>query len=130
MSDRREYNENVDVNFKQALRGGDTRDDSYLEYFAPVEVKVFGNFEKSFKMFRALVQKERILSDFKIRQRYEKPSEKKRRKQVESVQRNLEMESKNDKIMSGEYEKEKARKLVKKEKKMIELEKRRLESGE
>lgn len=50
----------------------------------PLEVKVYGNnFEKALKAFRALVQKERILSAYKEKQTYEKPSDKRRRKKNE-----------------------------------------------
>lgn len=60
----------------------------------PLEVKVFGNnFDKALRAFRALVQKERVLSSFKERQSYEKPSDKKRRKKNESVRKQLELDS-------------------------------------
>jgi len=60
----------------------------------PLEVKVIGNLEKAMKAFRAIVQKEKILSDYKEAQRYEKPSDKKRRKQNAAQQRRLEDEGK------------------------------------
>lgn len=60
----------------------------------PLEVKVIGNLEKAMKAFRAIVQKEKILSDYKEAQRYEKPSDKKRRKQNSAQQRRLEDEGK------------------------------------
>ena len=49
----------------------------------PLEVKVYGSVERAMKVFRALVQKEKILSKFKEKSRYEKPSDKKRRKKNE-----------------------------------------------
>jgi small subunit ribosomal protein S21 len=58
----------------------------------PLQVKVYGNnFEKALRAFRALVQKERILSIFKEKQTYEKPSNKKRRKRNESKRKQLEL---------------------------------------
>ena len=60
----------------------------------PLEVKVIGNLEKAMKAFRAIVQKEKILSDYKEAQRDEKPSDKKRRKQNAAQQRRLEDEGK------------------------------------
>jgi small subunit ribosomal protein S21 len=58
----------------------------------PLEVKVYGNnFDKALRAFRALVQKERILSTYKERQSYEKPSDKRRRKINESKRKQLEM---------------------------------------
>ena len=67
-------------------KGGDTveKDASYYANMEPVmgkplEVIVYNNnFEKAFRAFRALVQKERILSAYKEKQTYEKPSDKKR----------------------------------------------------
>lgn len=51
----------------------------------PLQVTVYGNnFDKALKAFRALVQKERILSVYKERQTYEKASDRKRRKRNES----------------------------------------------
>jgi ribosomal protein S21 len=85
-------------------------------HFSPIEVKVFGNFDRAFKNFRMLVQSEKILSLYKEKQSYEKPSEKKRRKHAESLKRVHELEMKQKKILSGEYEKEKVKKQAQKEK--------------
>jgi ribosomal protein S21 len=88
-------------------------DDSYLNSFQPLEVKVYGhNFDKAFKAFRAIVQKERILSLYKQKQSFEKPSVKLRRKRNEMQQKRLELEAKRQKILSGEFERE----LLKKQK--------------
>lgn len=86
----------------KALRGGDTvsRDSStHSEAIQakPLEVKVYGNnFEKAMKAFKALVQKEKILSLYKERQSYEKPSDKKRRKRNESCRKAMETERSNN----------------------------------
>src|SRR5277367_2468890 len=85
-------------------------------YFSPTQVKVYNNFEKAFKAFRTLVQSEKILSTFKEKQAYEKPSDKKRRKHNESINRTLENEAKQKKIISGEYEREKIKKQALKDK--------------
>jgi|HubBroStandDraft_6_1064221.scaffolds.fasta_scaffold645091_2 ribosomal protein S21 len=89
-------------------------------YFSPVEVKVYNNFEKAFKIFRTLVQSERIVAKLKEKSGYEKPSVKKRRKHNETMQRLFEEEVKQKKILSGEFEKEKAKKQAKKEKRIKE----------
>lgn len=99
-----------------------------FSYFAPIEVKVFNNFEKAFKIFRTLVQSERILSLFKEKQSYEKPSIKRRRKKNEAMKRTAEAEMKMEKIRSGEYDKEKAKKQLKKEKKRKEFEEKSKET--
>jgi small subunit ribosomal protein S21 len=88
---------------KMAPKGGDTecRDSSTQGISEaiqaqPLEVKVYGNnFEKAIKAFRALVQKERILSAYKETQTYEKPSDKRRRKRNETKRKAMELESKN-----------------------------------
>lgn len=100
------------------------------DYFKPLQVQVFGNFEKAMKSFRSLVQSEKILSDFKEKSRYEKPSDKKRRKKAEAIQRAYEEEMKMKKILSGEYEKEKAKKQLRKEQKMRQRSARTNDLGE
>jgi ribosomal protein S21 len=60
----------------------------------PLEVKVYNNFDKAMKAFRALVQKERVLSTYKERSRYEKPSDKKRRKRNEMKRKLMELDLK------------------------------------
>lgn len=61
--------------------------------FQPLEVKVYGtNFDRAFRAFRALVQKEKVLSVYKEREAYEKPSDKRRRKRSESRRKQLELE--------------------------------------
>lgn len=88
-------------------------------YFRPLQVQVFGNgFDRAMKTFRSIVQAEKVLSNYKEKSRYEKPSDKKRRKKAEAIQRVYEEEMKMKKILSGEYEKEKAKKQVRKEQKM------------
>jgi small subunit ribosomal protein S21 len=93
-----------------------------FSYFSPIEVKVHNNFDKALKTFRALVQSEKILSLYKEKQSYEKPSEKRRRKQNEALKRAFDVEMKQKKILSGEYEKEKTKKLARKEAKRKERE--------
>lgn len=91
-----------------------------FSYFKPVEIVVLNNnFDRALKIFRSLVQSERILSEYKQKQSYEKPSEKRRRKINESKQRAFEAEMKQQKIDSGEYEKELVRKQLKREKKKL-----------
>lgn len=94
-------------NFKRAPRGGDTQPvavnnikigpGSEAIQAQPLEVKVYGsNFDKALRAFRALVQKERILSTYKEKQSYEKPSDKRRRKINESKRKQLEACSKGE----------------------------------
>lgn len=105
---------------KGGSKGGETikstvnhLDDTYLDEFQPLEIKVFGyNFDRSFKAFRSLVQKDRILSLYKQKQSFEKPSMKRRRKKNEANQKRMELENRRQKILSGEFEKE----LIKKQK--------------
>jgi len=78
----------------------------------PLEVKVYNNnFDKAFRAFRALVQKERILSVYKERQSFEKPSDRRRRKRNEMSRKRQELGSaqnrnertKSFKQRSGDY---------------------------
>lgn len=92
------------------------------DHFQPLEVKVYnGNFDQAFKQFRLLVQTERVLSLYKEKQSYEKPSEKRRRKHNESIQKNFELEIKKQKMASGQYEKDKLRKQKRKEQRQREV---------
>jgi small subunit ribosomal protein S21 len=91
----------------------------------PLEVVVENNdVETAIRSLKRAMQKEQIVAEFKERQRYEKPSDKKRRKFSESQRKKIKMETLMRKIESGEYEKEKIKKLAKKE------EKRKLKTAE
>lgn len=89
-------------NFKKAPRGGESKPVAVNDKFAhieavqaqPLEVKVYNNnFDKALRAFRALVQKERILSTYKEKQSYEKPSDKRRRKRNEMKRKRQELSS-------------------------------------
>lgn len=86
-------------NSKKASKGGESKpvDNDKFAHIQPVqikplEVRVYGNnFDRALKAFRALVQKERILSTYKEKQSYEKPSQKRRRKRNEMKRKLLEI---------------------------------------
>jgi len=73
----------------------DSKDDAYLSTFSAIEVKIPSNarVEDAIKRFRALVTRERIMSDLKEHQTYEKPSVKKRRKCRDAASRARKLES-------------------------------------
>ncbi len=132
MSSQKDIEKYREKQISKFLEGGDKLtetkkhlSDEYLNDFVPLEVKVYGNnFDRAFKIFRTLVQKERILSLYKQNQSYEKPSVKKRRKQNEMRQKRMELEARNLKILSGEFEKELLKKQkVKEQKKKLREEK-------
>lgn len=100
----RENNIKGNKHFKASSKGGDTEtvvvsDNDNFSHIQPIlaralEVVVRNNgFDRAFRTFRALVQKERILSIYKERQSYEKPSDKKRRKRNEMRRKLLEVNS-------------------------------------
>lgn len=60
--------------------------------YQPLEVLVTDSLDRAMKIFRAMVQRDRILSSYKERSRYEKPSDKKRRKRNERQRKLLELE--------------------------------------
>lgn len=79
------------------MEGGDSlsfKDDQTYQGFKgqPLEVKVYNNLEKAIKVFKALVQKEKVLSVYKEKSRYEKPSDRKRRKKNEASRKMMELE--------------------------------------
>ncbi len=89
-------------NFKKAPKGGEPSQVGVNDKFAhiipvqaqPLEVVVYGNnFDKALRFFRNKVQKERILSLYKEKQSYEKPSNKRRRKRNEMKRKRLELNS-------------------------------------
>lgn len=98
----KDQNKKTRKNFKRASKGGETvapvsntvgPGEPILAQ--PLEVKVYGNnFDKALRAFRNLVQKERILSSYKEKQAYEKPSDKRRRKRNQSKRKLLEACSK------------------------------------
>lgn len=90
-----------------------------LLHFRGLEVKVHDNdFEDAFRKFKSLIQKEKILSEFKDKQRYEKPSDKKRRKKREAIQKMMLAKLREQQIQSGEWDKIQARKEARKNKKI------------
>jgi small subunit ribosomal protein S21 len=105
---------------KQPLEKSSIPAEIDANYFNPLQVKIFNNsgFERAMKTFRSMVQGEGILSLYKEKSSYEKPSDRKRRKKSEAIQRAYEEEMKQQKIISGEYEKEKQKKQAKKDQKI------------
>lgn len=103
--------------FNKNSKGGETINNSYSKYdhIQPVqaqhlEVKVYNNFDKALKAFRSIVQKERVLSLYKERQSYEKPSDKKRRKRNEMKRKLLEWEMKDEREATNALKKYKKNK--------------------
>lgn len=106
------------------------KDDSYLDEFHPLEVKVYGNdSEGAARRFKMLIQKEQILIEYKARQSYEKPSVKKRRKKQEAVKRRVITELREKQILSGEFERRQKAKEIKRQKKVLEKQMRNIMAG-
>lgn len=90
-----------------------------LLQFRGLEVKVHDNdFEDAFRKFKSLIQKEKVIAEFKEKQRYEKPSDKKRRKKREAIQKVMLAKLREQQILSGEWDKIQARKEARKNKKI------------
>ena len=95
--------------------------DSQREEWFPkrLEVKVINNdFEEAFRRFKSMVQNDGILIQYKMRQTYEKPSEKKRRKRREAEERRLLAASREVQIISGEWERKQKKRETKRLQKM------------
>lgn len=80
------------------------------EDFSPLQVEVGSNFEDAVRRFKSLVQKSKVLSRYKERQQYEKPSEKKRRRKREAKERNRITLLREQQLASGEFERRQRRK--------------------
>lgn len=93
--------------FNKTSKGGDTNvSDSKEPVQAKyLEVKVYDNFDRALRAFRALVQKERVLSIYKEKQSYEKPSDKRRRKRNEMKRKRFELENKSFSNLDDSFEK-------------------------
>lgn len=76
----------------------------------PLEIVVTGSFEDAFRRFKTLVQSEGVINEFKVRQAYEKPSIKARRKSREAAERRMMMEAREAQMLSGEWDKRQKRK--------------------
>lgn len=79
----------------------------------PLEVEVRGSFEEAFRRFKSLVQRERIVGQYKERMSYEKPSEKRRRKIQESREKQIIFDALKD--PNSDFEKRQTRKAKKKQ---------------
>jgi small subunit ribosomal protein S21 len=99
-NNRRRY----DDNNKQSRKGGENQTDRLVsdnntQEHEPVQAQPLqvivrnGQFDRALRAFRALVQKERILSTYKEKQSFEKPSVRRRRKRNEMKRKRQELES-------------------------------------
>lgn len=92
-----------------------------------LEVKVVGeNFEDAMRKFKTTVQKSGVLLLFREKSRYEKPSDKKRRKERETIEYNLMLKAREEQIKSGEFEKIQKKKELKRRQKAIARQTQRL----
>jgi ribosomal protein S21 len=88
------------------------------------------SFMDAFRKFKSLVQKERIIGIVKEKMAYEKPSQKKRRKSREAVERNRITAMREQQIQSGEWDKRQKKRQQKKQKRLEINMRRRTELGE
>jgi small subunit ribosomal protein S21 len=98
--------------------------EEYMSHFRPLEVEVRTSFDEALKHFKSIIQKSKILNEYKEKSRYEKPSEKKRRKKMESFERNRLAEIKEKQMASGEWEK---RQQQKEQKRQVKIAQRKSE---
>lgn len=89
--------------------------EDYSDHFSPLQVEV-GHFEESMRRFKTLVQK--TLSEFKDRQSYEKPSDKKRRKKRETAERRRIANMREKMMVTGEWDRRQKQKDKKREDKV------------
>lgn len=86
------YKQYSEKNSNVSVKGGDIVNRAIPEpvILKPLQVEVHNNFDRAFKAFRAIVQKDGVLSKFKEKQSYEKPSVRRRRKKNEARRARLE----------------------------------------
>ena len=91
-----------------------------LKPFSHLEVSIDDKqrFEDCVKKFKSLVQKSQIITLYKQKQVYEKPSDKKRRKKREYIERKRIAEHRERLINSGEWDKIQKRKMKRKAEKL------------
>ena len=94
-----------------------SKPDDYLNYFKPLEIEVRSSLEEALKHFKSLVQKEKIIADFKERQQYTKPSVKRKQKHKKALQRQKLALLRESQFLSGEWERIQQRKEDRKRKK-------------
>lgn len=85
-----------------------------------IEVKVYDSFDDAYRKFKTLVQADGVLALYRAKQSYEKPSERKRRKEREAENRRFLAEMRENLIISGEWEKRQKKKETKRLKKQEE----------
>ncbi len=81
-----------------------------LEPFSPIQVEVFNSFEDALRRFKSSVQKSKILSLYKEKRQYEKPSAKKRRKKREMLERKRITELREKQMINGEWDRRQQKK--------------------
>lgn len=96
-----------------------TKPDDYLNYFKPLEIEVRSSLEEALKHFKSLVQKEKVIADFKERQQYTKPSVAEKQKHKRAIQRSKLAALREAQFISGEWEKIQQRKEERKRKKAL-----------
>lgn len=84
----------------------------------PLEVKVFNSFEDAARRFKMLVSKEKVLTLYKQKMAYEKPSVKRKRKSLEARRRVILTGIREAQIASGEWEMKQKRKDERRAKKL------------
>ena len=84
----------------------------------PLEIVIVNdNFEDGFRKFKSLVQKDGVLLVYREKQRFEKASDKKRRKEREMLEHNLMLAAREKEIISGEFEAKLKKKEIKRKQK-------------
>lgn len=79
----------------------------------PIEIVVDGDFDFAVKKFKALFQKEKVIGRLKEKATYEKPSDKKRRKQKEAAERRYLTDMRERLMASGEWDRRQKKKVEK-----------------
>jgi len=79
--------------------------EEYSEDFSALEVTITSSFEEGLRRFKSKVQRSKILTEYKERQHYVKPSEKRRKKRRDRDERRRLNTIREKLIASGEWDK-------------------------
>ena len=78
--------------------------EEYSEDFSPLQVEIHGSFEEGLRRFKSMVQRSKILTLYKEKQSYEKPSAKRRRQRRERDERRRLTSIREKMMATGEWD--------------------------
>ncbi len=91
--------------------------EEYSDEFSPLQVEITGSFDEGLRRFKSLVQRSKILTQYKEKQSYEKPSEKRRRQRRDRDERRRITAIREKMMATGEWDRMQNKKDAKRHRK-------------